>query len=307
MYKKLTADFHEMTNLQKELREKLIATAYISAFNSPVISRDSGSETVKFLFTLEDGKRVETVLIVHDGRKTVCISTQVGCPVACLFCATGKMKECRNLTVSEIINQFIYIKKHFAPDLTNIVFMGMGEPFLNYENVIHAANLLNDQRGLRIGARRITISTAGIIRSLERYIQEEHGFKLAISLTGRNNELRNKLIPINQKYPLEDLLKVAKKFSATRKNKITFEWVLIHGLTDTDEDIAFLVKLHCQMSCKINLIPLNPVDNELARTPEKRIHEFFSALKQAGCQITIRNSPGDDIQAACGQLNAEIP
>ena len=302
---KLVTDFDAMTNISKPLRESLKERAQISFFQSHTAIEGDPEGTLKFLFTLEDGLRIESVLIKHGDRKTVCVSSQVGCAVGCAFCATGKMKDRRNLTVSEIVNQFLYIKRNYEPEPTNIVFMGMGEPFFNYDNVIKAAQIFNEQSGLKVGARKITISTAGVVKEIYRYKEEEHKFKLAISLTGRNDEIRDKLIPLNKKYKLESILKAAEIFSDRPHNRITFEWVLIKDWSDTNEDLAFLKKLSKRMPCKINLIPLNPVDSEFEPPSQEHLDDFFHKLQDANCRVTIRNSSGSESQAACGQLNSD--
>ncbi len=306
LYRKYSADFDEMTNISKSLREQLKEVAVIPSFTKENTQiTDDGTGTSKVLFTLEDGKTTESVLIRSQKRNTVCISSQTGCPLDCSFCATGRITQYRNLEVSEILNQLIFIRKNLEEDITNVVFMGMGEPMLNYDNTLNAAHIMNDPQGMGLGARRITISTAGIIPGIYRFKEEGNTFKLAISLNGRNDEIRSRLMPVNKKYPLEKLLKAAEHYANGHYLTVMFQWVMIKGVTDTKEDIAFLKRIAKRIHCKINLIPYNATESEWEGTEEGKIRWFFQQLSNAKVPVTTRQSSGTGINAACGQLSGQ--
>lgn len=326
IYHKNESDFDKMTNISKAYRERLKSIAYIETLKLINTQTSPNKDTIKYLFELSDGKRIESVLIFEDDRTTVCISTQVGCALGCEFCTTAKLGFLRNLTTSEIIDQIVQIRRtplSILPllggiKLTNIVFMGMGEPLLNYDNVISSAKLINDPLGFEIAARKITISTAGIVPEIYRLANEGKQFKLAISLNATTNELRNKLMPINKKYPIEELMKSAKHYADKTGKRVTFEYVLISEVNDTFEDAQRLIKLVKDIPCKINLIPYNPPINEilnsksqiskcdlkLTRPSGNRVYRFQEYLYPHCPAVTIRNSKGNEISAACGQLSA---
>jgi 23S rRNA (adenine2503-C2)-methyltransferase len=304
MYDKRATDFNQMTDLSKSLREKLIGIAYIDSIKliRSQISKIDFSE--KFLFELRDGKRIETVLMWEKNRVTICISTQVGCPLGCTFCATGKMGFKRNLTSGEIVDQIMALKDH---KITHVVLMGMGEPFLNYQNVIKAIKIMNSELGLSFAANKITLSTAGIPEIIKKLADESLKIKLAISLNAPNDKKRNQLMPINKKHPLKALLEAVKYYTRKKKGRVTFEYVLIKDFNDSKKDALELSKLVQGIPCKINLIPYNSVpDIPFEKPSEKKIIAFRDYLYPRCPAVTLRKSKGEDIQAACGQLCTSI-
>jgi len=302
IYQKGANHFDEMSNISLPLRTRLNQSAAIG--NLQLLSKQNSpaSKTTKFLWGLEDGQRIESVYIPEGKRRTVCISSQVGCALKCGFCATGRMGFRRDLTAFEIIDQVLGIRRETGEQPTNIVVMGMGEPFLNYDNMIEALTIINDPEGIAVGHRKITISTSGIIPQIQRYTREGHPFKLAISLNATTDDQRSKLMPINKKYPLPDLLRAVKEYTSKSKKRVTFEYVLLKGVNDTDEDARRLLKLLSPIPCKVNLIAYNPTSNKYQTPDEKRIEAFAELIRPLCAPVTLRLSKGDDIHAACGQL-----
>ncbi len=305
IHKKTTESIEDITELSEELRNWLKERAEISLLKvvKRTISKLDGTQ--KFLFELYDGNMIETVLMLNQDRKTVCVSSQAGCALNCTFCATGSMGFSRNLAAGEIIEQVLAVTRLTGARISNIVFMGMGEPFLNYHNVIKAANILNDQKGLDIGARHITISTAGINDKIEQYLTEKHKYKLAVSISAGTENLRRKLMPISRKYPLTKIRKTIRKNPGSGK-PVTFEYVLMDGLNDTPEEISGLISLVRGLNAKVNLIPYNSHYKEFKTPPETRISEIAQMIHNAGVKVTVRRSSGSDIQAACGQLYSDV-
>ena len=264
------------------------------------VRRESQDGTVKYLWRLADGQAVESVMIPEGSRRTLCISSQAGCPLACVFCATGTMGLSRNLAAWEIaaqVRETLLEPEGAKP--TNVVFMGMGEPLLNWPNVDVALSLLNDPEGLGIGARHITISTVGILPGLAQLARRKEQFRLALSVHAPTSEVRRTLMPIEKKYRLADVIAAARLF----KRRITFEYVLIDGVNDRGEDAAELAKLARAAGALVNLLPLHPGGpGQLARSPTRRMHGFTAALRRRGVEAVLRKSRGLDIEAACGQL-----
>ncbi|MCD6205812.1 MAG: 23S rRNA (adenine(2503)-C(2))-methyltransferase RlmN [Candidatus Marinimicrobia bacterium] len=303
IYQKNARSFDEMLNLSKDLRKKLAETAALNvlSIDRKMVSQKDGS--IKYLFRLHDGLAVESVYMEEGGRKTVCLSTMVGCPIACPYCATGSMGFKKNLSSGEIIGQLVQIRRDLNVRVSNIVFMGMGEPFLNYENVIKAANIMNSELGPEIAARRITISTAGIAPAIRRFTHENHRFKLAVSLNGTTDLQRDELVPINRKYPLNELLAAVRDYTKKSHRRVTFEYILIAGFNDSADDARRLTGLLGQIPCKINVIPYNENEFLPYRAPsEKTLNDFLRHLYKAPFAVTVRRSKGQDIAAACGQL-----
>ncbi len=302
LFQKNVAYFSQMTTLKKEVREKLQAIAEINLLDSVSIAASQNEPTHKFLFALHDGNRVESVYMEEANRRTVCVSSQVGCALNCDFCATGKMGFRRNLSVGEIVEQVLWIERHMGKEATNIVMMGMGEPFLNFDAVLRAAELFSDPEGIAVSKRKITISTAGVIPGIERFTQEGHRFKLAISLNATTDEIRRKLMPVTKKYPLSQLLTAVKRYTDNSPYQITFEYLLIAGMNDSLQDAKRLRRLLAHIPCKINLIPYNSVDSRYQPVSDRRLNGFVQALATFSAPVTVRRSNGLDIQAACGQL-----
>jgi len=301
IYRQQVDDYSIMTDLSKTLREKLQS---IPIHPLKLINRDMSPsmKTRKYLFELNDGKQIESVLMEEGRRTTVCLSTQVGCAVDCDFCATAKMGFIKNLSIGEIVDQFLHLQQLSDQKITNVVFMGMGEPFLNYKNTISAADLLHHPKGINMGAWRITISTAGIIPKIHQFTDEMHSYKLAVSLNGSSEEQRLKTMPITNANPFSELLDAAKDYTEQSKNRITFEYVLMKNINDHEKDAKRLIKLLRRIHCKLNVIPYNEIGGKYERPSDETISSFLQLLKKAPFPVTIRWSKGTTIDAGCGQL-----
>lgn len=300
VYKELIDDWQKATSLPKELRNKLnkerpleIKASLFESFNSK-----------KALIYLEDNNAIESVLMQYQGRNSVCVSSQIGCPMACKFCKTGAMGLIRNLTSSEIVNQVLFfarLLKKSGQKVDNVVFMGMGEPFLNYDNVISAIKILNDKDKFNLGARHISISTCGIIKGIEKLSQEKIQVNLALSLHAPNSKARSKLMPINNKQPLPLVLKAIRKYITQTNRKVMFEYIMINTVNDSKENALELSRLMKNPLFMVNLIPYNPTGVFTTSSPQT-IQEFKNILIKNGVRATQRFSFGQDINAACGQL-----
>ena len=303
MYRNEVNDLTELKNLPKSLIYDLKIGHCIHPLELINSTNSNSGKTNKFLFKTQSGALIESVLMNEKNRVTLCISTQVGCALDCKFCATAKMGFKENLSVGEIIDQYLLARQKINKPITNIVFMGMGEPFLNYKNVIKAAKLLNDPNGINMGSKRITISTAGVISKIEEFTKSKEKFKLAISLNGTTNEQRTSIMPINVKNSLDELLNVARKYTETVNRWLTFEYVLLKEINDSVEDAKRLLSMLAGMKkCKLNIIPYNETDGEFRRPDKDQIENFVIALRPAKFPITVRWSKGTDIDAGCGQL-----
>lgn len=298
------SSLEEMTNLPKEFRNRIGNIFYLSTLKAKKV-KTSNDGTHKFLFELQDGNCIESVLIPEKKHLTICVSTQVGCALGCAFCLSGKNGLIRNLTPSEIVNQICTIKHEFLPanETLNIVFMGMGEPLANYANTLKALHILTSPFGLNFSKRRITVSTAGLIPEIKR-LGQELPVNLAISLNAANNSLRNSLMPINKKYPLKKLLEVASKTPLPSRKRITFEYILIKDINDSLKDAEKLATLLQGIRCKINLIPFNEhKDVGFKRPNDEAVEIFRQFLNAKHFSVAVRKSKGNDILAACGQLS----
>ncbi|MDR2578615.1 MAG: 23S rRNA (adenine(2503)-C(2))-methyltransferase RlmN [Chitinispirillales bacterium] len=310
IYQKRLSDFSEMSNMPKNLRAALSENASISKLEPRRIIESSHNDAVKFGFLLDDSKHiVESVLLIDGDRRTACVSSQLGCGLGCTFCEKAIIGFIRHLTLEEIIGQLIGINDYlFAKGdrlVTNIVFMGMGEALSNFDNFINALSIIMHEDAFNIGARRITVSTAGVIPSIERLMREDLTIGLAISLNAWNNELRSEMMPVNKKYPIERLVDIAKRYHNQTGRRVTFEYVLIKGVTDTDEAANALQKLLGGFPCKVNLIPVNPVsnvNNSVQSPSDRQTEEFSYKLHDRNLAATVRKSRGQDIMGACGQL-----
>jgi len=308
LYHEQVVDFDEMTNLSKALRVNLKEHCTIEA--PEIITEQIASDgTRKWVIQMDCDNRVETVFIPEEKRGTLCVSSQVGCALACPFCSTAQQGFNRNLKVSEIIGQLYVAQQRLGTTqkITNVVMMGMGEPLLNFDNVVAAINLMMDDLAYGLSKRRVTISTSGVVPAMTR-LTDVCDVSLAVSLHAANDELRNVLVPINQKYPLNELMAACRenaKLSARRT--ITFEYVMLEDINDTDLDARRLIKLLKNVPSKVNLIPFNPFPNSNYRcSSEKRILRFRDLLHNAGLITTIRRTRGEDIDAACGQLVGKV-
>ncbi len=303
IYEKHTQSIQEITELSKDLGEKLSEKAYIS--NLELLDRQISKDgTEKFLFGLEDGETIESVLIPDEDRLTLCISSQVGCATVCRFCLTGKFGLKRNLNAHEIVDQIIFTSRTIKPRrLTNVVLMGMGEPLANFENVVEA--LWRITEFMKISPRRITLSTSGIVPKILELPQKAPMVNLAISLNATTDAVRDYIMPINKTYPIKQLLDACRKFPLPARRRITFEYVMLKDINDTPEDAKRLINLLKGIPSKVNLIPFNPYEgSEFKRPDDKRVLEFQNILIKGNVIALIRKSKGQDILAACGQLKA---
>jgi len=304
LYQRGVQSLDEMTNLSKKFRHQLSQISFISVLR-PTRVESAGDGTKKFLFQLEDGNRVESVLIPDKARLTLCVSTQVGCALGCRFCLTGRAGWKRNLTSSEILNQILAAGKTLPErtSITNIVLMGMGEPLANYRNTLKATALMAHPDAFRFSSRRVTLSTAGLLPELEEVLKERPPFRLAISLNASNDETRTYLMPINRRYPLNKVLELCRNFPFQRRIRITFEYVMLEGINDSSKDAKGLLKILKGIPSKVNLIPLNEAPAiPFKRPSEERVRRFQEILMQGGLTAIVRNSKGGEISAACGQL-----
>jgi len=317
LYVKGAQSFEEMTDVSRDFRAVLAASARIDNLRLVTMSVSPSDGTTKFLFRLHDGLMIESVLIpaeeaspAVERRLTLCVSTQVGCPLDCKFCATGTMGFSRNLAAGEIVDQVIQAQLHVRRRITNLVYMGMGEPMLNYENVVKSVRLMTDDRSLNIGARRITISTAGYADKIRRMADENQRVKLALSLHSLDDAKRLQLMPITKKFPVAELIEALEYYYQATRRRPTLEYILFDGFNDTEEDVKKLVKLSKRIPCKVNLIPFHSIGftgpsglaAALQPTPPPRMEAFADALRKANITVMIRSSAGHDIEAACGQL-----
>jgi 23S rRNA (adenine2503-C2)-methyltransferase len=331
LYQKLAALPGEMSELPKALRQRLAAETVITRLRPQVEQRSTDKQTRKVLFALPDGAQVEAVFMGYERRRTTCISTQAGCGMGCTFCATGQGGLRRNLTSGEIVEQVLFFArelrlvesepraeirnpKHLhcaqahVSEITNIVFMGMGEPFANYDQFMAAARCLNDPAGFNFGARRMTVSTVGLAPGIQKLAGEDMQINLAVSLHAATDDLRGQLVPINKRFPLDVLMSAVREYIERTHRRVSFEWALIEGVNDTPEQARALAVLVKGMLCHVNMIPLNPTSGYPgAASTRERIGAFRSVLESAGIPNTLRLRRGIDIQAGCGQLKSQCP
>lgn len=311
MYNHLAEDFDEMLNLSKSLRTKLSESCEINTLNyvDSVISPETG--TKKFIFRTKESNKIESVIIPEEKRNTLCISTQVGCPLDCKFCATGLMGYKKNLTAGEIFDQYKLAAKDYGKEnITNIVYMGMGEPLLNYKSTINSLKIFAEEIITGISLKKITVSTAGIAPKIIELADTDLKVKLALSLHSCFEDIRSKIMPINKKYSFKENIDAVKYYAKKTGTKITFEYVMLKGINDRKEDLKALVKLCKEIPSKINVIPFNSLRHmnpsglsaELEPTPSNIINDFVEKLKDNGLTVIVRYTQGEDIAAACGQL-----
>lgn len=301
VYKKKATSFAVMTNLSKKLRENL-ARRFELKFPELAARAESKDGTVKFLWKYEDGNTVESVLLRYPDRISACISSQVGCALGCKFCATGRSGFVRDLTSGEILAQILGMEKSENERIGNVVFMGMGEPMLNYDEVMRAIHVMVDPKALKISQRRISISTSGIVNGIERLSNEPLDVVLSVSLHAPTDEKRAQIMPVNKKYPLPVLMESIKSYQATKVKRVTFEYILFDGFNDSMEDAKNLIEVLRDIKCNVNLIPYNETNTGFKRTPLGKARKFESFLKSHGIEAVIRAEKGSDIDAACGQL-----
>ncbi len=306
LYKHLWATPDEFSTLPLDLRQKLEEHFTFTHLAPEIVLDSVDKQTRKTLFRLPDGQAIEAVLMMYKKRRTLCISSQAGCAMGCVFCATGQMGFRRNLSSGEIIEQVLYYARILQAEgehVTNVVLMGMGEPFHNYDATLQAIARLHDHEGFDLGARRFTISTVGLIPAIRRFTEENSQVNLAISLHAADDELRASMLPVNNRYPIADLIAACRDYVAYTGRRITFEWALIQGVNDTPEQAEKLADLLSGMLCHVNVIPLNPTEGYGGeKSTRERVQLFQETLEKRGIPCTVRVRRGIEIQAGCGQL-----
>ena len=303
LYKKRVTDFELMINLNKNVIARLKEDMVIN--NLDILKKDIGKDVVKYLFKLNDGEKIEAVVMYHDYGTSLCISTQVGCNMGCAFCESGRLKKRRNLSVDEMVLQILEIEKDINKRISHIVLMGIGEPFDNYDNVLKFIKIVNDNKGIDIGARHITISTCGIVPKIYEFTNEKLQVNLAISLHAPNDTLRNKIMPISKVYSLDELIKAIKNYISITNRRVTFEYIMLKDINDTKECALELCTLLKGINCYVNLIPYNETENiGFKRSENVKINEFYDILKKNNISVTVRREFGGLVSAACGQLRS---
>ena len=302
LYQEKVKSFDEMTNLSLELRKKLEENYNICNFKI-IKKQESKDGTIKYLFDVLDGNAIETVLMSYHHGYSICISSQIGCKMGCKFCASTGINFARNLTSGEIVEQLLAVEQDTGVRISNIVFMGIGEPLDNYENVVNSIRIINNPKGLNIGARHISISTSGLVPKIYKLSEENIPCTLSISLHATNNKKRSEMMPVNNTYPIEELIQACKDYIAKTNRRISFEYALAKDNNDNLEDAKELVKLLKGMLCHVNLIPINKIEKgKFDKSSNENIMKFRDYLNDHGIVATIRRELGSDIDAACGQL-----
>lgn len=304
LYEKRVNSYDEITNISHEMIDKIKNNYSIERLKIVDIQEDI--DVCKYLFELFDGEHIEAVLMRHDYGNSICVSSQVGCNMGCKFCESGRRKRVRNLKTSEMVLQILMIEELLKERISHVVVMGIGEPFDNYDNLINFFKIINHPKGLAIGARHITVSTCGIVPKIYEFSEFPLQINLAISLHAPNNEIRNKIMPINKVYNIEEVMKAIKVYLKKTNRRVTFEYILLKGFNDSDECALELAKLVKNVNCYINLIPYNETNNiDFHRTNTIQIMRFYDILKKNSVNVTIRKEFGSKISAACGQLRSK--
>lgn len=303
LYKKRVTSFEEMTNIKKEVIERLKQDFTFSTLG--IITKQEDIDVCKYLFQLEDGNKIEAVLMRHDYGNSLCVSSQVGCNMGCKFCESGRLKKVRDLLPHEMVLQLLQIEQDLGIRISHLVLMGIGEPFDNYENIMNFIDIINSDLGIALGSRHITVSTCGIIPKIEKFMEHGKQVNLAISLHAPNNELRNQIMPINKVYPLEELIKTVATYIQRTNRRVTFEYVMLKDINDHPKDALELAKLLKGLNCYVNLIPYNTTSHsEFQKSSRENILNFLDILKKNKIDVTIRREFGGKVDAACGQLRA---
>ena len=303
LYEKRVNDYSEITNIKKELLEQVKSSYSIDKLK--IVSIEKDIDVCKYLFELYDGEHIEAVLMRHDYGNSICVSSQVGCNMGCRFCESGRRKKVRNLETYEMVLQIMMIEEELGERISHVVVMGIGEPFDNYDNLVRFLKIINHPKGMAIGARHITVSTCGIVPKIKEFSNLGLQFNLAISLHAPNNEIRDMIMPINKAYPLDKLIPVLEEYYNNTNRRITFEYVLLEGINDSETCALELSKLVRNLNCYINLIPYNETNNlNFKRSSSIQIMKFYDILKKNKINVTIRKEFGRKISAACGQLRS---
>ncbi|MDD3048600.1 MAG: 23S rRNA (adenine(2503)-C(2))-methyltransferase RlmN [Bacilli bacterium] len=303
LYQKRVKSFDEMTSFNSDLLLKLKEDFKFNQIK--LITKNEDADVIKYLFELNDGEKIESVLMFHDYGISLCISTQVGCNMGCAFCESGRLKKVRNLDPNEMVLQLLLIEEDIKKRISHVVLMGIGEPFDNYDNVMTFIRIINDNKGIDIGARHITISTCGVIPKIKMFMEENIQVNLAISLHAPNDEIRNKIMNINKAYPIKPLIDIIKEYIKKTNRRITFEYVMLDGVNDSVNNALELCKLLKGINCYVNLIPYNETNNIAFKKSKKmNLMAFYDILKKNKISVTIRREFGGELLAACGQLRS---
>ena len=304
LYQKKVDSFSMMSDIKKEIQEKLSETFTIN--NIKIVNIEKDKDVNKYLFRLSDGEHIEAVLMRHDYGNSICVSSEVGCNMGCKFCESGRRKRVRVLTTGEMVEQILLVENDLGERISHVVVMGIGEPFDNYDNLMKFIKIINDPSGLEIGIRHITVSTCGIVPKIYSFMKECVGVNLAISLHAPNNEIRNKIMPINKVYPIESVIDAIKVYIKETNRRVTFEYIMLENVNDSKECALELAKLLKGINCYVNLIPYNETENiDFKRTGVFQIMKFYDILKKNSINVTIRKEFGSKISAACGQLRSK--
>ena len=303
LYKRRVSSLEEMTNIKKDTLEQMQQDFNMNSIS--LLTKTEGKDVVKFLFGLEDSNKVEAVLMKHDYGNSLCVSTEVGCNMGCAFCESGRLKKVRHLETHEMVLQILAVEAHLNIRISHVVLMGIGEPFDNYDNVIDFISIINSGKGIDIGARHITVSTCGIVPKIQEFMENGKQVNLAISLHAPNNELRSQLMPINRAYPIEELITVLKEYIKKTNRRVTFEYILLEDVNDTDACAMELAHILKGMNCYVNLIPYNETSHiEFKKSSQDTIMRFYDILKKNKINVTVRREFGGKVMAACGQLRS---
>lgn len=303
LYKKRIKNIDDAPNIPTNIKNKIKEDFDTNLIT--IISKQESSDVNKYLFKLKDGNTVEAVLMRHDYGTSICISSQVGCNMGCKFCESGRLKKVRNLDASEMVMQILLVEEDIGDRITHIVIMGIGEPFDNYDNVMNFVRIVNHPKGIAIGTRHITISTCGVVPKIYQFMEEDGQVNLAVSLHAPNNSIRDKLMPINKVYKIEDVMEAIREYIKKTNRRVTFEYILLKGINDSTENAKELAKLIRGMNAYVNLIPYNETENlGFKRSDKDSIMRFYDILKKEKISVTIRKEFGGNIDAACGQLRA---
>lgn len=297
-------DITKFSNIKKDIQQQLLKDFSTDFIKIEIV--EEGNLVKKFLFRLLDGEKVEAVLMEHDYGLSVCVSSQVGCNMGCKFCESGRLKKVRNLETYEIVEQILLIEQYINKRIDSVVMMGIGEPFDNYDNIIKFIRVINDSKGLAIGARHITVSTCGLVPKIKEFSNLDLQVNLALSLHAPTDEIRNKIMPINKAYSIDTVIQAVKEYIAKTNRRVTIEYVMLNMVNDSKECAILLAKLLQNMNVYVNLIPYNETNNiDFSKSDKKRIDNFYQVLKENKINVTIRREFGGNIKAACGQLRSE--
>ena len=303
LYQKRVKSFDEMNNIGKNIKEHLKQDFNFDMIK--IVYKQEDDLVKKYLFQLQDGQTIESVLMYHDYGISICVSSQVGCNMGCKFCESGRLKKVRDLEAYEMVEQILLIEEDIKQRISHVVVMGIGEPFDNYDNVMNFIKIITHPKGIAIGTRHITVSTCGVIPGIKKFMNEQGQVNLAISLHAPNDEIRNKIMPISKAYKLEELMETLKEYEKNTNRRITFEYIMLDKVNDSAENAKELANLIKGINCYVNLIPYNETENiDFKRTKQVQILKFYDILKKSGINVTIRREFGGKVDAACGQLRA---